>query len=144
MSDEGPRRRRAPELMIYLDTSALAKLVSREQGSAEMKDFLAKSMGEPLFSSMLSHAELLRAASPHGPRAMEKARQVLSSLQLVDITRELLERAGTLNLGFRVRTLDAIHVVTAGVAQERLSAIVTYDRRMTSAAAALGFTVLAP
>ena len=93
---------------------------------------------------MISHAELLRASSPHGPAAMATARQVLSTLLLVDVTRDLLERAGTLNVGWRIRTLDAIHVVSATTAQERLRALITYDERMAKVAEALGFTAVAP
>lgn len=127
--------------MIYLDTSALAKLVAREAGTAELRAYLAQRAGVPRFSSALAHAELLRAARRHGPEATQKARHVLAELHLVDVTREVLEHAVTIEA---VRTLDAVHLATAAVAQERLEAVVTYDVRMQEAARAMGFQVVAP
>lgn len=136
----------ARQPLIYLDTSALVKLVTREQGSAELWSYLRQERGCGRFSSMLSLAELLRAATPHGPRAMSAARRVLAGVHLVDVSRDLLERAGTMRLDgeVRLRTLDAVHVVTAGTVQERLRAVVTYDDRMKVAATSLGFEVVAP
>lgn len=132
--------------LIYVDTSALVKLVSTEPGSAELWSYLKQERRCGRFSSMLSLAELLRAATPLGSRALSAARRVLATFLLVDVSRDLLERAGTMRLdgGVRLRTLDAIHVVTAGTAQERLRAVVTYDDRMKVAARSLGFEVVAP
>jgi len=68
----------------------------------------------------------------------------LAACFLVDVTRDVLERAGMLDAGTALRTLDAIHMVTASMAEDRLTAVVTYDRRMRVAAESLGFTAVAP
>lgn len=128
--------------MLYLDTSALAKLVVREAESTALRNLLAAKR-EPRFSSALAHAELLRAARRFGAEAMTTARQVLAEVHLIDVTREVLENAGTIEAGV-LRTLDAVHLATAALVQERLEAVVTYDRRMQEAAHALGFEVVAP
>jgi predicted nucleic acid-binding protein len=99
--------------MRYLDTSALLKLATVEPETPALRAYLT-ACGEPeCFASMLAQAELLRAARPAGAGAIAAARRVLSAVHLVDVTREILERAGTLRVPQRLRTLDAIHLATA-------------------------------
>jgi predicted nucleic acid-binding protein len=130
--------------MLYLDTSALAKLVTREAETERLRAYLAARANAIRFASAVAHAELLRAAHQLGDEAVATAREVLARIELVDVSRELLEHAGTLAAGHRLRTLDAIHVATAAVAGDRLEALVTYDPRMAEAAAALGLPVERP
>lgn len=130
--------------MLYLDSSALVKLVLAEPETPRLKEYLEQNRSARYFSSMLAHAEVLRAVRPAGPLAMGVARRVLAACYLVDVTRSILERAGVLDAGINLRTLDAIHVVTASVAEERLRAVVTYDLRMAKAVEAMGFVVQAP
>jgi uncharacterized protein len=130
--------------MLYLDTSALAKLVTLEAETNGLRAYLDARASSIRFASALAHAELLRAAHLVGDDAVATAREVLARLDLVDVSRELLERAGTLAAGQRLRTLDAIHVATASVAGDRLEALVTYDARMAQAAAALGLPIATP
>ena len=56
---------------------------------------------------------------------------------------ELLDSAAALD-GTVLRGLDAIHLAAAHTLGDELSAIVTYDERMTTAAGVLGLTVVAP
>jgi len=130
--------------MLYLDTSALAKLVTLEPETERLRAYLAARPNAIRFVSALAHAELLRAAHPVGDEAVAIAREVLARLDLVDVSRELLEHAGTLAGDQRLRTLDAIHVATANVAGDRLEALVTYDARTAQAAAAIGLPVARP
>jgi uncharacterized protein len=130
--------------MLYLDTPSLAKLVTLEAETERLRAYLAARPSAIRFASALAHAELLRAAHLVGDEAVATAREVLARLDLVDVSRELLERAGTLAGGQRLRTLDAIHVATASVAGDRLEALVTYDERMAQAAAAIGLPVERP
>ena len=130
--------------MLYLDTSALAKLVTLEEETERLRAYLAARPSAIRFASALAHAELLRAAHLVGDEAVATAREVLARLDLVDVSRELLEHAGTLAGNQRMRTLDAIHVATASVAGDRLEALVTYDTRMAQAAAAMGLPIDRP
>ena len=130
--------------MYYLDTSALAKLVTQEAETDRLRAYLDARANAIRFASALAHAELLRAAHQLGDEAVATAREVLARIELVDVSRELLEHAGTLAAGHRLRTLDAIHVATATVAGDRLEALVTYDLRIAQAAAALGLPVERP
>jgi uncharacterized protein len=130
--------------MLYLDATALARLVTPEAETERLRTFLAERPNLIRFASALAHAELLRAAHLGGDEAVATAREVLARLDLVDVSRELLDRAGTLAAGQRLRTLDAIHVATASVAGDRLEAFVTYDPRAAQAAAAVGLPVARP
>jgi uncharacterized protein len=130
--------------MLYLDTSAIARLVTQEAEAERLRTFLAERPNAIRFASALAHAELLRAAHHVGDEAVATAREVLARLELVDVSRELLDHAGTLAAGQRLRTLDAIHVATASVAGDRLEAFVTYDPRTAQAAAAIGLPVARP
>ena len=130
--------------MLYLDSSALAKLVTREAETDRLRAYLDARANAIRFASALAHAELLRAAHQLGDEAVATAREVLARIELVDVSRELLEHAGTLAACHRLRTLDAIHVATASVAGDRLEAVVTYGSRMAEAAAALGLPVERP
>jgi uncharacterized protein len=119
------------------------KLATAEPETRELRAHVAGREAEP-FASMLAHAELLRALQPAGADAIAAARRVLSAVHLVDVTREILERAATLRVPQRLRTLEAIHLATALAAEERLDEFVTYDQRLGQAATALGLEVTAP
>ncbi|MBX3142496.1 MAG: type II toxin-antitoxin system VapC family toxin [Trueperaceae bacterium] len=130
--------------MLYLDASALVKLAVEERESEQLRVYLREHSQQPRFSSMLVHAEVLRAVRPIGADSVVKARQSLASCFLVDVSRSILERAAMLDAASPLRTLDAIHMVTASAAEDRLTAVVTYDLRMARAANAMGYPVAAP
>ena len=130
--------------MLYLDTSALAKLVVSEEETASLRSFLAERGSVFAFSSYLAHTELLRASRRHGAAVTKRARAVLGAIHLVDVARHVLELAAVLDVSARLRSLDAIHLATCLVAVDRLEAVVTYDLRMREAAGDLGLVVEAP
>ena len=127
--------------MVYLDSSALVKLVVLEPESRALRAYLRR---EPeRVSCGLARTEVLRAVRPLGPAAIETARRLLRSVNLVRLDDTLLDAAGILE-PLALRSLDAIHLATAQLVAPALRAVVTYDRRMANAAAALGFPVAAP
>jgi len=130
-------------MRIYMDTSALVKLIVAEAESEELQTFLAGRSNDTLFSAALARTELIRAVSPNGPEAIVKARDLLRGLDMVVLTRQLLDDAGTLR-PLSLRSLDAIHLVAAQRAGDTLRAVVTYDARMLSAAADLGIATASP
>ena len=127
--------------MWYADTSALAKLVLREPGSAALRAAL-RDAGE-LVASALVTTELTRAARRVRPDLGPRIAALLDTLFLVDLDRDILTAAAALPPP-EVRTLDAIHVATALVLGDALDAVVTYDSRMGEAARAAGLAVIAP
>jgi predicted nucleic acid-binding protein len=126
-----------------MDTSALAKLVVAEDESPSLRSFLREQAEDSLFTAALARTELLRAVAPNGAQAIADARKLLSGLDTVALTRQLLDDAGTLQ-PLRLRSLDTIHLVAARRAGETLRAVVTYDARMLSAAADLGIMTASP
>jgi predicted nucleic acid-binding protein len=128
---------------IYLDTSALVKLVVAEGETQALKNFLGANAEDSLFSAALARTELIRAVAPNGAQAIADARDLLNRLDTVMLTRQLLDDAGTL-LPPRLRSLDAIHLAAARRAGDALRTVITYDARMLSAAADLGISTASP
>lgn len=127
--------------MVYLDSSAIVKLVVAERESAALRRYLRTEPDRA--SCALARVEVIRAVRPHGSRATTRARHLLRRLDLVQLDDELLDSAAALDGGV-LRSLDAIHLAAAQVLLDELTAIVTYDERMTAAAGLLGLSVDAP
>ena len=129
--------------MLYLDASALAKLVLLEAES----DALATAVhAEALFaSSVVAAVELPRAVRRATDRsdALEKAERVLEATELVLLSDALIAQAARLPPP-ALRTLDAIHLASALSLAEELSGFIAYDGRLSQAARAAGLPVMAP
>ena len=128
--------------MLYLDSSALLKLVIEEKESRALLRFLERGPAERV-SCSLARTEVLRATRRHGAAALERARALLQTLQLVQLGDALLDSAGMLD-PLKMRSLDAIHLSAAALIAPELTALVTYDARMAEGAALLGFPVASP
>lgn len=128
---------------VYLDASALVKLVAEESESSVLQEFL--SAPRVRVSSILARVELLRAVgrSTLGVPGRRRAEAVLSSIALVRLNDEILHAAGGLEPP-TLRTLDALHLATALSMGPDLADFVTYDRRQAEAASAAGLNVVAP
>ena len=127
--------------MIYLDSSALVKLVVREPESAALMRYVAQHSDRA--SCGLARTEVVRAVSAQGGRALARARKLLNRIDLVTLDDELLDEAGLLGTSV-LRSLDAIHLAAARSLGQDLIAVVTYDGRMAAAAATLGLDVASP
>lgn len=127
--------------MVYLDSSALVKLVVAERESAALRRYLRSQPQRA--SCALARVEVMRAVRPQGGAAVGRARRLLRRLDLVQLDDELLDAAAALEAGI-LRSLDAIHLAAAETLADELAAIVTYDDRMTAAARLLGLPVVAP
>lgn len=128
-------------MLLYLDTSALVKLVVREDETAAL---LAALAGAELVTSALARTEIARAVTRAGVGSRQaRADQVLARTAQLVIDDGTLDRAGTL-LPPALRSLDAIHVAAALGLADRLDGLITYDVRMAAAARAHGLTVRSP
>ncbi len=127
--------------IVYLDSSALAKLAVHEPESPALRRYLRRRRRRA--SCALARVEVIRAVRPHGSAALAAARRVLAGVDLVHVDDALLDDAAEL-AGTTLRTLDAIHLAAARSLRADLAALITYDARMTAAAADLRFTVVAP
>lgn len=128
--------------MFYLDTSAAAKLVVAEPGSTALRTWLASRNGE-IVSSDLLRTELLRATRRAAPDQMVQARAVLDAVLLMTMSSMVFERAATIEPDM-LRSLDSLHLAAALELGDDLEGIVTYDRRLSESAEALGISVIAP
>ena len=129
-------------MTVYLDTSALVKLVITEEGSRALRTYLREHAGVPRAASALVRTELRRTIVRVDACLLPAAEGLLRRLALVRLDDELLDIAGT--LGPQVlRSLDAVHLAGA-LRVAPLTALVTYDRLMAEAAASLGLPVVAP
>lgn len=131
-------------MKLYLDASALVKLIKREPESNALRKLLRRHRIDGRVTSALARVEVVRAVSGGGPAAVAHARRQLARLDHINLDRELLDDAATLAPGTTLRSLDAIHVAAALSIGADLRAVVTYDQRMADAAVALGLVVEAP
>lgn len=132
---------------LYLDASALMKLVVTERFSAELGALVA---GRSVISAELAVTELMRAtkrliaATPGSVDLLgSRLPSLLERVTFLSVDREICELAGRLD-DLHLGTLDAIHVAGAVAAGDDVEAFVTYDRQQARAARLAGFEVSAP
>lgn len=130
--------------VVYLDSSAIAKLAVDEPESAALRKHLGRHK-RPWVSSALARTEVLRAlartADPEG--AVAAGRNVLARIELVRVNDRVLNEAAIIAPA-DVRSLDAIHLATARQLQTDLAEMIVYDTRLEKAAASIGLRVRAP
>ncbi len=139
--DYGRDHRRSPWPRVklsYVDTSAAMKLVVADEESAALAELL--SADRRLIASWLLHTEMYCAAGRHADDVdIAAVREVLDTLNLVDLTRGDMIAAGTHS---PLRTNDAIHLAVA--IRLGVDEIVTYDSELADAAKTAGLVVTAP
>ncbi|MGH9010312.1 MAG: type II toxin-antitoxin system VapC family toxin [Acidimicrobiia bacterium] len=131
-------------MRLYLDASALVKLVQVEAESAALRRYLRRHGGDERATSALSRVEVVRAVLGGGVPAVAKARRQLGRLYVVPLDRALLDDAATLGVGQVLRSLEAIHLAAAKRLGPDLRSVITYDHRLHQAADAVGLPVVAP
>lgn len=128
--------------MIYLDSSALVKLVFDESESSALADWLVE-RDVPKLSSEIATIELIRTCRRYNPGAVGAAHQLLAGLDLIALSGEVIEAAAEA-APIELRSLDAIHLASALSVAEGLAAFVVYDNRLAAAAADGGLPVASP
>ena len=125
--------------MLYLDSSAIVKLVAREPETPNLVE--AVRADPAVVSSALAWTEVIRAVRRARGR-VARAKEVLEGIALVPIDDGILRGAADLSAA-ALRTLDAVHIATALSLGEDLTTLVTYDGRLAEAATAAGIAVSA-
>jgi predicted nucleic acid-binding protein len=129
--------------VVYLDTSALVKLLVLEAESAALRSFLADWPRRA--TSAVAEVELRRA----GRRASDtdelerRALEVIGGLHLIEVDAAIRQIAASL-APTSLRSLDAIHIASALALGDSLATLVAYDERLLSAARASNLVVSAP
>lgn len=129
--------------MIYLDSSAMLKLVRREEETTALLEWLGLHPDQPVVTSELGRVEVLRAARRIGGQALAEARAVVGDIDLVPLDRAVQDVACDIGSPL-LRTLDALHLASAMLLGDALNAFVTYDHRLADAASSAGLVVASP
>ena len=129
-------------MILYVETSAAAKLLVDEPASARLAARLDKAVDsdDALLASVLLETELRRLAV-RVDVAQVAVTHLLERLDLLETDRSLYREAGLLR-GRHLRSLDALHLAAA--LRVGADIMVTYDHRQADAAQAAGLPVLAP
>jgi hypothetical protein len=127
--------------VIYIDTSAVLKLVHPEPQSDALRAWMADNPGD-LVSSALVRTEARRVLLRNDPAALLNLPAVLSVIAQIPVSEAVLDSAAALP-GPLLRTLDAIHLASAE-AVAGVAFVVAYDGRLIEAAAQRGLSVASP
>lgn len=129
--------------MIYLDTSALLKLVFEEGESQALAEWSAQRTEIPKISSDIAGVELRRNCRRINDVSMWVAERLLLGIHLLPVDTGQLAHAGALD-PIGLRTLDALHLAGALSVRSELTAFVSYDHQLIDAAASAGLPVVTP
>jgi predicted nucleic acid-binding protein len=130
--------------MLYLDSSAIVKLIQIEMESQALRDYLEEYETDSRVTSELARVEVPRAVRAGGSEALGRAHRQLLLIDQMAITVGLLDRAAGLTTTAPLRSLDAIHLAAALQLGPGLRSVVTYDHRMADAAGELDLAVASP
>ena len=124
-------------MIVYVETSAAAKLLKRETESAAVREFNARLIDDEhlVVTGRMLETELRRLAVRQGID-QEKAREILDVLEH---DRSQFRQAGTIG-GDQVRSLDALHLAAA--LRVGADAMITFDERLKRACELVGLPVL--
>lgn len=132
--------------MIYLDSNALVKLIREEDETPQLITWLSLQPDGEFVSSALVEVEVSRALRRHQPAALGAVAAKLSQVSRMDMDAPVRATAAAY-VDPNLRSLDAIHLATAEnlvASGKHITAFVTYDKRLATAAAEVGLTVVSP
>lgn len=127
-------------MKVYLDSSAAMKLLTDEEETIALAEWLDARPAAEVTSSILLVPELHRAAIRVGA-THEVADDLLDGINVVELSRGVARLAGIVGSS-SLRSLDALHLATA--LTEDVDVFVAYDHRLQEAARAAGLRVEAP
>jgi predicted nucleic acid-binding protein len=127
-------------MIVYVETSAAAKLLKREPESAVVREFIAQLIDDEhlVVSGRILETELRRVAVRQGID-QNKASEVLELLDVLEPDRSQFRQSGTIG-GEQVRSLDALHLAAA--MRVGADAMITFDERLERACELVGLPVL--
>ena len=132
--------------MIYMDTSALTKLLIAEPETPELRNWLTSQIdqGDSAATSALGRVELMRTVARYGDISQaDRARHLLDGLDILPLTEPMMSLAESIGPA-TLRSLDAIHLAAAAYFDQELTAFVTYDHRLLNGCRDIGLTTASP
>lgn len=128
--------------LVYVDASALVKLIVREAESDALIAFLGGAGRQ--VSSRIVTVEVSRAIARRIVQAAnDLVGHVLGALYLIEVDATVTHTAASLEPA-TLRTLDAIHIASALEVSTEIESFITYDARQAEAAKSAGLRVVAP
>ena len=128
--------------MIYLDSSALVKMVFEEHESVDLEHWLLLN-NEPLVTSIIGRVELMRVCRRLNLDSVAAGRQLLADLTMMPVTDSVAELAEDVSPP-GLRSLDAVHLASAIELGDDLTGFLVYDKRLRDAAVVAGLPVQTP
>ncbi|HUZ37865.1 MAG TPA: type II toxin-antitoxin system VapC family toxin [Streptosporangiaceae bacterium] len=129
--------------MIYLDSSALVKLILTEPETPALASWLAERADLAMVSSIIHRTEVPRAVWRADPSALPRSYRQVRGVEKVALSTDVLDLAATLPPS-SLRSVDAIHVASALSVRRDLEAFVAYDKRLLAAAEQAGLPTASP
>jgi predicted nucleic acid-binding protein len=125
---------------LYLESSALLRLVLNQEGATEVARRLSEA-SQVLASRLLrveAERALLRMVLDHPeqsrnlPALQGRLAEVCSQMEFIEISPEICDIAGRIAPGSRLRSLDAIHLATFEIVRrlDPSTEILTHDDRL--------------
>ncbi len=93
------------------------------------------------FTSRLSQVEVLRTVIRKYPGHTERAVRILSQIQFIEISDQIIDDASRYPQEITLKSSDAIHMATAELLLDVDDALVTLDKQMALNAQRLGIKV---
>ena len=131
--------------MIYLDSSAVVKMIRPEAESRNLVEWLNR-RNEATVTSVLAEVEVPRALRRSGPAHLAAMPAVLARISRIEMDAAVRATAGAY-VTDALRSLDAVHLATAEAlvaAGKSVRAFVTYDVRQAVAVRDVGIPVAMP
>jgi len=127
--------------LLYIDSSALVKLILDERERTALESYLKNR--PRLVTSRLATVEVARAVkvANASARARAEAAALIERCLLIDVDEPILGRAVELT-SVELRALDAVHLATAEHVEP--DQVIAYDRRLLQAADRAGFPTSSP
>jgi predicted nucleic acid-binding protein len=129
--------------LIYLDSSALVKLILTEPETPALASWLAERADLAMVSSIIHRTEVPRAVWRADPSALPRSYRQVRGVEKVALSTDVLDLAATLPPS-SLRSVDAIHVASALSVRRDLEAFVAYDKRLLAAAEQAGLPTASP
>jgi predicted nucleic acid-binding protein len=133
-------------MTLYLDTSIVLRVILRQAGRLSIWGNWQEACSSELMGvearRSIDRLRLAAALDDDGvAQAQQELRMVEAAIRRIAVNRPVLRRASQ-PMATQVKTLDAVHLASALLFQERAGASVifaTHDARQALAARALGF-----
>lgn len=132
--------------MIYLDSCAIVKLIRPERETAALSAWLNDTEEKVLLSSTLAEIEVPRALRRTDPSRLAAVPTILAKINKVELDATVRMTAAAYE-DANLRSLDAIHLASAhslAIDGSELTAFVSYDERLLTAARAVGLPTARP